>query len=322
MSDMCSSDLIRIGNPGGRRGQQQEDLELRDSGNNKAGTVFYEKRNGVIKETAAVFLDGKKPQPGISRREELAKFIVEHESFPKANVNRMWAHFFGRGFVNPIDDFNSKNDVNHPELFADLATKFKHYGFDNKQLIRWICNSKAYNLKAVANASNEKPEQDVLFSRMPLKALSPEELFESLMTATVSTDTAKTEDAKKKKRDLKEQWMNRLTANFGDDEGNEVTFSGTVVQALLMMNGDDINNAITDANGTVAHIVKKNNGNVKGTITDLYLATLNRKPTDKELQKITEGLPLFPGKKDTKPEAMWHDLMWALLNTNEFILNH
>ncbi len=117
--------------------------------------------------------------------------------------------------------------------------------------------------------------------------------------------------------------MNRLVSNFGDDEGNEVVFSGTVVQALLMMNGDDINNAITDGNGTVAHVLKKNGTNaVKANITDLYLLTLNRKPTEKEIELITKGLPLFQGKKDAKPEAPWHDLMWALLNTNEFLLNH
>src|SRR5205823_3253398 len=156
-----------------------------------------------------------KPAPGASRREELAKFVVEHDMFPKAYVNRMWAHFFGRGFVNPIDDFNSKNDVNHPELFNEISLKFKHYGFDTKQLIRWVCNSKAYNLRAVANPTNDKPEQDVLFSRMTLKALSPEELFESLMTAT-DAEAPKTEEAKAKKRKLKDDWMNRLVSNFGD----------------------------------------------------------------------------------------------------------
>ncbi len=309
---------IRIGNPTARRGQLQEDLELRDSGNNKNGTVFYEKRNGVVLETGAVFLDGKKPAPGANRREELAKFVVEHDSFQREIVNRMWGHFFAKGFVNPIDDFNSKNEVNHPELFEELSGKFKHYGYDLKKLIRWICNSRAYNLKSVANATNDKPEQEVLFSRMALKAFSPEQLFESLM---VATDAEAAKD-KKEKNKLKEQWMNRLVSNFGDDEGNEVSFSGTVVQALLMMNGEDINTAITSKDGTVAKIVKKNGPlNVQANVTDLYLVTLNRKPTDAELKKVAIALPLV-AKKDKDPNAPWQDLMWALLNSNEFILNH
>ena len=74
----------------------------------------------------------------------LAELIIDHDNFPKAFVNRMWAHFLGRGFSNPIDDFNEQNSVAHPELLDELANKFKNYGYDQKELIRWICNSQPF----------------------------------------------------------------------------------------------------------------------------------------------------------------------------------
>ncbi len=211
---------------------------------------FTRKRNGVILTAPAEFLPSSGEEKhgvrlpagmkGVQRREKLAEFIIDHPQFPKAIVNRMWGVFFGRGFVNPIDDFNDQNQPSNPELLDELAARFKHYNYDLKRLIRWICNSDPYNLSCVANKSNDKPEHEALFSRMIMKAMSPEQLFESLMVATKAEAT----ESKTIKKDLKDKWLGTLISNFGDDEGNEVNFNGTVVQALLMMNGKDINDAI------------------------------------------------------------------------------
>ncbi len=133
---------------------------------------------------------------GLQRREKLADFVIDHPQFPKAIVNRMWGVFFGRGFVNPIDDFNDQNQPSNPELLDELAARFKHYNYDFKKLIRWICNSNAYNLSCVANKTNDKPEQEALFSRMIMKSMSPEQLFESLMVAT-KAEAAESKDGKK-----------------------------------------------------------------------------------------------------------------------------
>src|SRR5262249_46284242 len=157
--------------------------------------------------------------------------------------------FFGRGFVNPIDDFNDNNQPSNPELLDELAARFKHYDYDLKKLIRWITHSNAYHLSYVANKTNDKSEHETLFARMNMKALTPEQLFESLMTAT----RAEQAETAKAKKDLRERWLTALIANFGDDEGNEVNFNGTIVQALMMMNGKDINDAISrEKKGAVA----------------------------------------------------------------------
>jgi hypothetical protein len=294
-------------------------LELEDNPSlNKNGLISYEKRNGVFMVTKPVFLGGASINVTKvkNRREELAGLLIEHENFPKAMVNRMWAHFFGKGLSNPVDDFTEQSQCAYPELLDDLGKEFKHYGYNQKDLIRWICNSKAYNLSSVANKTNDKPEAEVLFSRMLLKSMSPEQLYESLFIAT--SDGTVTKDAKK---DQREKWLNALITNFGDDEGNETNFNGTVVQALMMMNGQEINDAINKGgSGPVAKVLRKG-ATPRTMINDLYLAGLNRPATDREITKIQNA---FKDSKirDAAVATQLQDLYWALLNSNEFLLNH
>lgn len=295
-------------------------LELKDNeATNPRAVVFFEKRNGVLLQTKAEFLPaseeerGRKMNPdakGLERRNELANAVVEHPNFPKAIVNRMWGQFFGKGIINPIDDFTDTNQPAHPELFEELAGRFKNYGYDLKKLIRWITHSKAYHLAAVANPTNDKPEREVLFSRMLLKSMTPEQLYRSLEMAT----TGGKGDAERQTR-----WLNNLVANFGDDEGNEVNFNGTVVQALLLMNGNDLHGAVVDPKGTVANVMKTAR-TPDAVIKELYLTTLNRGPTPRELVSIKQKFQMQV--PDKNPAAPYQDLFWALLNSNEFMLNH
>ncbi len=168
------------------------------------------------------------------------------------------------------------------------------------------------------------------FSRMLLKPMTPEQLFESLMTATESP-LAKNKTAKAA---LRESWMQKLIVKFGDDEGNEGSFSGTVVQALILMNGSDINDAIMNKQeGTVAYALASHppvNEREAGKVLNvLFRAALNRPPTTKEIEKILSPKvysyrPGVAGPRDGV--AFWtgycQDVFWALLNSNEFILNH
>src|SRR5690242_21912148 len=114
-----------------------------------------------------------------------------------------------------------------------------------------------------------------------MKSMSPEQLFESLMVAT-KAEAAETKEGKQK---LKAQWLGSLISNFGDDEGNEVNFNGTVVQALMMMNGKDINEAISRPDkGSVAIAIRGRSE--RAAIEELYLAALNRPPTPREVNTI------------------------------------
>jgi hypothetical protein len=183
--------------------------------------------------------------------------------------------------------------------------------------MRWICNSDAYNLSCVSNKTNEKTEAEPYFTRMLLKALSPEQLFESLITAT----QAEMSESPAGRRKIRDAWIRNLTTSFGDDEGNDISFNGTVVQALLMMNGGDIQQAISATKkGTVALAIATKQA-PRPIIHYLYLAALNRPPSDGEAGRIVKIYMSAPASS-RDGLSFWQDVFWALLNSNEFILNH
>ena len=119
------------------------------------------------------------------RRAELGKLIADpnNEMLAKAFVNRMWAHFLGRGFVNPVDDFGPHNPPSHPELLDKLAKEFKKSGYRRQEAVP--LDHGQPGLPAQQRARHKAGDKDEgLFSQMQLKPMSPEQLFDSLLTAT------------------------------------------------------------------------------------------------------------------------------------------
>ena len=319
---------------------------------NSTGLIGFETRKAILFFTDPSFLDGQKIPEDFkgTRREALAKFTIASPWFAKAHVNRVWGHFFGTSFLRgPVDDFHEQNPVSHPELLDKLAADWsKNYGHNPKTLIRWICNSQAYGLSSRANKWNDKTEDETLFARMLLKPITPEQLFASVTIATHARWQSFSRDKKDKILSLEQdvngkdsqagKWNKKLTDNFGNDEGEEGSYTGTVVQALLMMNGQEINTMIADKDeGTAEHVSKKRGASIKSlqfAIQDMYMHVLNRPATDKEVKDyMHESMYNFRRKPGTPapnpmshPPAFWttyyQDIMWALLNSNEFILNH
>jgi hypothetical protein len=297
--------------------------KLNDNMNaNPESGVFYEQRNGLLKRSGAVWLDKNKPSLSSSspRRRELARFITQDEYFAKSFVNRMWAHYMGRGFTNPVDDFGEHNPISHPDLLNRLAQDFVTSGYDTHRLIHWIVSSKPYQLSSIANASNIKPEAEPYFARMTLKSMSPEELVDSIFTAThfIQLKHANNPQAR---RDEMAEWLRDFTVNFGDDEGNEATFNGTVVQALLLMNGKKMGEAVNSSR-SVKYAMESSK-----PLDVLYLSALSRLPSDKEREVFNaainpSGIYASVYLKDKERNKLYRDVLWALFNSNEFILNH
>jgi len=347
-------------------------MGINDSGLGR-GMVRYERRDGQKSATApamlrdiAQFTAGEKfstkqlpageiPSKfsGKTRRQVLGMWITEHDNFAKAFVNRMWGHLFGRGLNKEpsVDDFSSNNEVVHQELLEYLASEFVKYNYDPKKLLEWICSSDVYSLSHVASKGYADQKFDPFFARMQLKAMSPEVLFDALAVAT----RAETRRDEKEYDRLKANWTQKLTQNFGDDEGNEVSFNGTVVQALLMMNGREINAEVgagkKGAGGVVEDVMKKKGSNPGAIYDELFLMTLTRHPSKEEIAKLeqvrtgkavidtTGGSPAPTTGKGPRPKVppktgvvvaganpddvtFYQDVFWALLNSSEFMLNH
>ena len=232
-----------------------------------------------------------------------------------------------------LDDFHDHNPVSHAELLDKLSEDLaKNYGHNPKVLIRWICNSQAYGLSSRANKWNDNTEDETLFARMLLKPMTPEAMFASVTVATHPKWHSYSADKKAELLEKGKAWYKKLVDNFGNDEGEEGLYSGTVIQALLLMNGQETNKALTDKDGTVTYVEKNRGASYKSlplVIQDLYMHALSRPANNDEIKHFMSPnyFNFRPGSK-TQPTTSqfwshyYEDIMWALLNSNEFILNH
>jgi len=295
--------------------------------------IYYELRNGVVKIAYPVFVDGTEISRsgflpgkaddgtayGANRRKELAELMKASPLMPKAIVNRMWGHFLGYGFTKPVDDMGEHNPPSHPELLDGLAERFREQSFDLKQLIRWIVLSHPYSLSSKAVKGNQRDDPSLgekpKFTHFYLRQLRAEDLYESLLTATEADQTGGGEEAAKKK----DQWLSQFIIAFGTDEGDDATtFNGSIPQVLMMFNGDLIKQATNTGKGGFLDRVATGGMKNAAKIDALYMAALARKPSAKEVSKANEVLVQRKGDAVGALQDIW----WAVLNSNEFIINH
>ena len=304
-----------------------------EGGDPQAAEIYYELRNGLKKVAYPVFVDGTEISQsgylpgksengeayGTNRRQELARLIKASPFMPKAIVNRMWAHFLGYGFTKPVDDLGDHNPPSHPELLDGLAEQFREQSFDLKELIRWIVLSKPYGLSSRVSAKNAKDDPTLgekpKFSHFYLRQMRAEDLYESLLTATAADQSRAREAAAKKK----DEWLGQFIIAFGTDEGDDATtFNGSITQVLMMFNGDLVKVATSTGKGGFLDRVATAGGKNSAKIDALYLAALAREPSAKEVAAANK---LIVGRKGDAIGAL-QDIWWAVLNSNEFIVNH
>ncbi|MFO0918737.1 MAG: DUF1549 and DUF1553 domain-containing protein [Planctomycetaceae bacterium] len=287
------------------------------------GPVYFERRNGEMKVAYPIYF-GKEIDPGLAteRRTELAKLMTagDRPLIALAMVNRMWSHFFGYGFTRPVDDLGPHNPPSHPALLERLAAEFANGGYDVKQLIRWITYSEAYHLTSRAGKKNQADNPTAgelpLFSRVYVKPLTAEQLYDSLIIATNAHKSGRSgwEQAEQKRQ----EWLGQFVRTFGNDEGEESSsFDGSIPQALMMMNSTLIDDAVNSKAGSHLAEVLADSKSDTQKVQKIYLMTLGRMPTRAELNGVQR---FFQANYD--PQAVYSDLFWALLNSNEFIFNH
>jgi hypothetical protein len=256
------------------------------------------------------FLDGGKPKftAGQSSRVALAKWITAPNNpyFARAAVNKVWAHFFGVGLVNPVDDFRDDNKPSDPALLDDLAAAFVASSFDLSLLIRSICRSEAYQ----RTSARTHPSQDGtrLPARMTVKALTGEQFFDSLALATGYRD-------EQDKGATRRQFLTRF-AQIGPPSEPETS----VQQALTLLNGGFVAWATDPQRCPTLIAVTQTPGLTRtARIEALYLSTLGRKPTAAESERLERHVARADASREAERLA---DVFWALLNCAEFRLNH
>ncbi len=294
-----------------------------EGGDPNEAIVFYELRNGLVRTALPVFTDGTEVGSSgyvedINRRQELGRLMMESEYLDQMIVNRMWSLFLGHGFTKPIDDLGPHNPQSHKQLLEDLSKEFRKSSYDLKQLITWITLSRPYSLDATLGASNEIDDPSMgempKFSRFYLRQMTAEQLYQSMVTATDAKGSGSYEEQEAQRR----RWLSQFVTAFGTDEGDEsTTFNGSIPQALMMFNGELTKKATSDKDGGFIDRIASS-GARDGGVANLFMTGLARRPTKKELSVARSLMQA----RDGDQKEMLKDLWWAILNSNEFIMQH
>ena len=263
------------------------------------------------------------PGRNVERRDELARLLTAPENpwFAKAMVNRFWSFLFGRGLANPVDDLEV-GTVEHPEVLERLARDFRESGYDVRRLYEVMASTRAYQLASGGKAEG-RDEQLALAARMPLRQLSAEQLFFSVLEATATADTRTANPRERARLErLKLGVLRQFLQTFADDEAEEVVEEGTIPQALLLLNGPLSNDAVRPRQG---HPLYDRLFQLQGTdarIETIWLRVLGRPATADERKAVEELLRRPESKAAAGQASAWSDVIWALLNSPEFALNH
>ena len=272
------------------------------------------------KVVEARFLDGRAPdfKPQVNPRITLAEWVTAEGNpyFARTGANRVWAHFFGIGLIDPVDDEpTDDNRASHPELLAEMTRQFVAHKYDIKYLIRAITASAAY--QRTSAATDPAQNEPRLFARMALRGMTPEQLFDSLAQATGYRERATVVvRGAFNPRSPRTQFL----AQFARQERQTETQT-SIPQALALMNGKLIADATSlGRSTTLAAVVDAPFMSTAARVETLYLAALTRRPRAEELSRMVTYVE--SGGPRGEQGAALADVFWVLLNSSEFILNH
>ncbi|QDU92478.1 DUF1553 domain-containing protein [Lignipirellula cremea] len=259
----------------------------------------------------------------------------DHPLFAKAIVNRVWAHYLGRGIVDPPDHLSPLNPPSHPELLNELAEQFIQQGYDLRWLHRTIAGSRTYQLSSSPSSLGPlAAAAERNFAHFQFRRLPAEVLVDAVNQATGSAETyparlylpdgAKAiEVAGVTQHQNDEASLSYAFKIFGrplrstevqcDCERDTQT---TIVQTLYLANHPGVSAKIYHEQGRVAKILEATASDPQ-RIEEIYLSAVGRSPSDAERSSCLE----YVQQRESSLRA-FQDVLWSLLNTREFILNH
>ncbi|WP_417847220.1 DUF1549 domain-containing protein [Thalassoglobus sp.] len=256
------------------------------------------------------------------RRHELAEWMTADENpfFAKAIANRLWSHYFGRGLVEPIDDMRETNPATNEPLLKALAEHLRETDYDLKVFTRTLLNSRLYQLSSATKPSNANDLQN--FSHAAYKTLPAEVLLDAICQSTgVNEKYNGWPDGYR----AIQIWDNRMPSYFFRIFGRPVRATvcecersnqPSISQAMHLLNSPEIAEKIGHRHGTARRLAASFSPNE--IVDELYLMTLSRFPTDAERDLMRQA---FEESKNDHFAAT-EDVLWALLNSKEFVFNH
>ena len=268
------------------------------------------------------FLGGAEPDlTGKDRRQVMAEWLASPENpyFAKNLANIVWAHFFGRGIIQEVDDVRISNPPVNAELLDELGRKFTEYNYDFRKLVRDICTSRTYQLSTTTNESNASDHKN--FAHAELRRIRAEVLLDCISSVTSTQD--KFPGLPVGARAVQIADGNTATyflTTFGRAKREsvcscEVKMEPNLSQALHLINGDTSNSKI--AQGQLVPTRLKEGKTPADIITEMFMRCFTRRPTEKELASLTAIVA-----EQQNPQEALEDIFWSLLNSREFLFNH
>jgi hypothetical protein len=257
-------------------------------------------------------------------RQELVRWMTDpkNPAFAEAMVNRVWKRFLGTGLVEPVDDLRATNPPSNPELMEPLRQEFVTHGYDIKHLVRLILTSRTYQLSSATTGTNATETR--FYSHYYARRLPAEVLLDALCQATgvpekfddgypLGMRAVQLPDPVAHSAFLKQFGSSDRVTACACERSNEVTLP----QLLSLGNGDALQEKIASPQGYLSRLLKET-ADPAERLERLMLATLCRKPSDAERRRFLEvARDGGPGNAE-----VYQDLLWALLNSKEFVFNH
>ncbi len=270
-------------------------------------------------------------------REALVDWMAAPENpfFARMVVNRYWKHFFGRGLVDPEDDMRATNPPTNPQLMDALAKHFVDSNFDLKNLVRSICCSSVYQLGSNPNEHNRDDRQN--FARFYPRRLPAEVLLDAVDNATASPTRFGGVPLGTRAVQLPDTGFDSYFLKvFGQPESKsacecERVGEVNLAQSLHLINSAEVQGKLTADTGRVASIAKNDQLSTEQKVEQIYLTTVSRSPTPQErataLQFLDRKLAMDQSATDPtevvkQARMAYEDLLWAMINSKEFLFNH
>lgn len=252
-----------------------------------------------------------------TRREQLAIWMASRNNpfLARAGVNRAWWQLFGRGFVEPVDDLGRHNAASHPELLDELTAYFIKTGFDLRELYRALVSTATYQRTSVWTAEPVPPAD--LYAHMSVKTLTADQLYDSV-NRVLHRRPLTTMNGVNLNSPLLDPQRQAFVAKVQSSGRNFLDYQAGVLQALSVLNGSEVAEATDPERSPLLGSMNAPFFTDGERIESLFLATFSRQPNQHEVRLCEKRLAFPTGDR----AAAYSDILWALLNSAEFALNH
>ncbi|MFT4841195.1 MAG: hypothetical protein ACJA0V_002324 [Planctomycetota bacterium] len=300
----------------------------RKNGDDPRDTVIFDRGSGEVTnertQTTAKpqFLGGALPtiKPGVDRRAVMAEWLTSRKNpwFAKNIANRVWARFFGRGLVQPVDDVRVSNPPSHPDLHRRLGERLAAADFDIRELIREICASATYQSTQHPNAPPAST-----YAGMPPRRMSAEQMLDAIGSITeVRTKFSGIPLGQSAVQIVDANGGSRFLDLFGRPDRESVCTCDrreepTLNQVLHLINGETIERKLRSSKSRVARLLAAKTAPDQ-ILSELFLATYARLPRKAERERILLSIR----QASAKPRDAWDDVLWSMFNSKEFLFQH